>query len=128
MRYAEGAADQDHITGWRRTFAFTSGKRSGRDWNFLTMQAPEGSQTTLDPVPGNAAAELDEFPGLFPNAGGAEQAMQSHLGRARLQEGHEPGRDAGPPPSRRAALLNASSAAATTGDSAERAGTTHRGE
>ncbi len=50
-----------------------------RDWNFLSMQAPSDTETTLDPVPGNAAAELYEFPGLFLDTSGAEQAMRSRI-------------------------------------------------
>ena len=79
VRYTLGSAAQDHITEWRRTFAFTSGKRAGRDWNFLTMNAPEGDQTSFDIVPGSAATELYEFPGLFSDSTSAEQAMKYRI-------------------------------------------------
>ncbi len=79
VRFALGSPAEDHITGWRRSFAFTPGRRSARDWNFLSMQAPSDTETTLDPVPGNAAAELYEYPGLFPDTSGAEQAMRARI-------------------------------------------------
>ena len=79
VRYTMGSAAQDHITDWRRTFAFTSGKRSGRDWNFLTMAAPYGDQTSFDIVPGSATEEVYEFPGLFSDSTSAEQAMKYRI-------------------------------------------------
>ncbi|MCX8254975.1 Type VI secretion system secreted protein VgrG [Beijerinckiaceae bacterium RH AL1] len=79
VRFAEGSAAEDHISSWRRTFAFTPGKRSGRDWNWETMQAPEGDQTAFDLVPGSATEELYEFPGLFKDTTGAEQAMKYRI-------------------------------------------------
>ena len=79
VRYALGSAAQDHINDWRRTFAFTPGKRAGRDWNWQTMQAPEGDQTSFDIVPGSANEELYEFPGLFQDTTGAEQAMKFRI-------------------------------------------------
>ncbi|MCX8255553.1 MAG: type VI secretion system tip protein TssI/VgrG, partial [Beijerinckiaceae bacterium] len=79
VRYSLGSAAQDHISAWRRSFAFTSGKRSGRDWNFLTMSAPEGDQTSFDIVPGSAATERYEFPGLFSDSTSAEQAMKYRI-------------------------------------------------
>ena len=79
VRYTLGSAAMDHITDWRRTFAFTSGKRAGRDWNFLTMSAPYGDQTSFDIVPGSAATELYEFPGLFSDSTSAELAMKYRI-------------------------------------------------
>ena len=79
VRFTEGSAAEDHISQWRRTFAFTPGKRSGRDWNWLTMQAPEGDQTSFDIVPGSANEELYEYPGLFKDTTSAEQAMKYRI-------------------------------------------------
>ncbi len=79
VRFTLGSAAQDQITDWRRTFAFTPGKRSGRDWNWLTMIPPEGDQTSFDIVPGSASEELYEFPGLFQDSTSAEQAMKSRI-------------------------------------------------
>ena len=79
VRFTEGSAAEDHISQWRRTFAFTPGKRSGRDWNWLTMNAPEGDQTSFDIVPGSASEELYKFPGLFQDSTSAEQAMKYRI-------------------------------------------------
>ena len=76
VRFTEGSAAEDHISQWRRTFAFTPGKRSGRDWNWLAMNAPEGDQTSFDIVPGSATKELYEYPGLFKDTTSAELAMK----------------------------------------------------
>ena len=79
VRFAEGSAAQDHINQWRRRFAFTPGKRAGRDWQFLTMSTPEATQDTFAPVPGNAQAELYEFPGRFADTWGAEGMMKNRI-------------------------------------------------
>ena len=79
VRFTEGSAAEDHISQWRRTFAFTPGKRSGRDWNWEAMQAPEGDQTSFDIVPGSANEELYEYPGLFKDTTSAEQAMKYRI-------------------------------------------------
>jgi type VI secretion system secreted protein VgrG len=79
VRFAEGSAAQDHINAWRRRFAFTPGKRSGRDWQFLTMSTPEATQDTFADVPGNAQAELYEFPGRFADTWGAEGMMKNRI-------------------------------------------------
>ena len=79
VRYTEGTAEQDQITRWRRKFEFIPGKRSGADWNFLTMTAPQGEQTTLDNLPGNPQEELYEFPGLFKDSTSGEQAMKYRI-------------------------------------------------
>ena len=79
VRLALGSPGEDHIGEWRRSFAFTPGKRSGRDWNFLSMSPPADTEVTLDPVPGNASAELYEYPGLFLDTGGAEAAMRARI-------------------------------------------------
>ena len=50
VRYAEGSAAMDHITEWRRSFAFTPGKRAARDWNWLSMQAPGAEQRSFAEV------------------------------------------------------------------------------
>ena len=79
VRYTLGSAAQDQITDWRRTFAFTPGKRTGRDWNFLTMQTPTATQSTFAAVPGNAQKELYEFPGRFADTTGAEQMTKNRI-------------------------------------------------
>lgn len=79
VRYTQGSADGDHITDWRRTFAFIPGKRAGRDWDFLSMTAPEGQQTSFVSLPGNSKEELYEFPGRFGDSTGAEQMMKNRI-------------------------------------------------
>ena len=79
VRLAEGSAAQDHVTTWRRRFAFTPGRRAGADWNFETMQAPGATQPTFAVVPGNADHELYEFPGRFLDSTAAEQMMKNRI-------------------------------------------------
>ena len=43
------------------------------------MSTPADTETTLDPVPGNAAAELYEYPGLFLDSDGARQATRARI-------------------------------------------------
>lgn len=62
-RYATGSTDRNHINAWRRTFAFTPGKRAGRDWNFETPnQVPGAFKPSLVKMPRNAEYELYEYP------------------------------------------------------------------
>ena len=78
-RFTEGSPAQDYINRWRRSFAFTPGKRTGRDWAFLTMSTPEATQPSFATVPGNAPAELYEFPGRFADTSGAEQMTKHRI-------------------------------------------------
>ncbi len=78
VRYAQGSADQDHISDWRRSFAFTPGKRAGRDWNFETPSSvPSSFQASFVSLPGNADHELYEYPGRFLDTSAGE-AMLGH--------------------------------------------------
>ncbi len=79
VRYAEGSAAMDNINTWRRSFAFTPGKRAAKDWNWLAMQAPGFDQTSFAQVPGNAAHELYEYPGRFDDSTSAEQATKMRI-------------------------------------------------
>ena len=79
VRYAEGSAAQNHISEWRRSFAFTPGKRAAKDWSWLSMQAPGFDQTSFPQVPGNAAHELYEYPGRFDDSVSAEQATKMRI-------------------------------------------------
>ncbi len=79
MRFSLGSPAQDHITDWRRSFAFTPGQRSGRDWNWTSMSSPGATQQTFASVPGNAQAELYEYPGRFEDTSSAEQAMTGRI-------------------------------------------------
>ena len=60
-------------------YAYTPGRRAGRDWNFLAMEAPQGEQANFNIVPGSAAKELYEFPGRFDDSWSAEQAMKYRI-------------------------------------------------
>ncbi len=79
VRYAEGSAAMDNINTWRRSFAFTPGKRAARDWSWLSMKAPGAEQRTFAEVPGNADHELYEYPGRFDDSVSAEQATKMRI-------------------------------------------------
>ncbi len=79
VRFTEGSAAQDHINRWNVRYAYTPGKRAGRDWNFLAMQAPHGEQANLNIVPGSTTNELYEYPGRFDDSWSAEQAMKYRI-------------------------------------------------
>jgi type VI secretion system secreted protein VgrG len=79
-RLARGSSDRGHINDWRRTFIFTPGERSGRDWNFETPKSiPQGMTPSLISVPGNAAYQLYEFPGRFLDPQAAEVATRLRM-------------------------------------------------
>ncbi len=79
VRFTEGSAAQDYINRWNLRYAYTPGRRAGRDWNFLAMEAPQGEQANFNIVPGSAAKELYEFPGRFDDSWSAEQAMKYRI-------------------------------------------------
>ena len=79
VRFTEGSAAQDYINSWNLRYAYTPGRRAGRDWNFLAMEAPQGEQANFNIVPGSAAKELYEFPGRFDDSWSAEQAMKYRI-------------------------------------------------
>ena len=79
IRFTEGSAAQDHINRWNLRYAYTPGRRAGRDWNFLAMEAPLGEQANLNIMPGSATNELYEYPGRFDDSWSAEQAMKYRI-------------------------------------------------
>ena len=79
VRFTEGSAAQDHINRWHLRYAYTPGRRTGRDWNFLAMAAPQGEQANFNIVPGSADKELYEYPGRFDDSWSAEQAMKYRI-------------------------------------------------
>ena len=79
VRFARGSAAMDHINSWRRTFAFTPGRRAARDWNFENMRPIDGAETSFAQVPGNADHELYEFPGRFLDSTEGEAAMRARI-------------------------------------------------
>lgn len=80
-RYAAGSTDRNHVTSWKRRFAFTPGKRSGRDWNFETPGTVPGATTPSQVnLPRNGTYELYEYPSRALDTGSNERA-----GRLRMQ-------------------------------------------
>ncbi|WAJ27165.1 type VI secretion system Vgr family protein [Antarcticirhabdus aurantiaca] len=80
VRFAAGSTDRDHVSSWNRHFAFTPGRRAGRDWNFETpTTVPESAAPSLVKLPRNGAYELYEYPARALDNAASEAATKLRM-------------------------------------------------
>ena len=81
VRLAFGSSDVGHVHHWRRSFVFTPGKQSTRDWNFETpLSPPQGIAPSLVTLPTpNSSYELYEYPGGFLTPAEGEAAAKLRI-------------------------------------------------
>ncbi|PRD41159.1 type VI secretion system tip protein VgrG [Phyllobacterium phragmitis] len=80
VRLAQGSSDRNHITAWRRHYAYIPGQRAGADWNFETPKMiPGTSMPSLVKLPEAAKRELYEFPARALSVEAAERAEKLRM-------------------------------------------------
>lgn len=80
VRLAQGSSDRNHITVWRRHYAYIPGQRAGADWNFETPKMiPSTSMPSLVKLPEAAKRELYEFPARALSVEAVERAEKLRI-------------------------------------------------
>jgi type VI secretion system secreted protein VgrG len=80
VRLAQGSSDRNHITDWKRRYAYIPGQRAGADWNFETPKlVPSAATPSLVQMPEAAKRELYEYPARISSVEAAERAEKLRM-------------------------------------------------